>query len=453
MLKGQDFSSLSKIFFVGIGGISMSAIAKYCILSGKTVEGSDISFNSNTSELTKLGAKVYLGHDGERIKGFDAVIYTSAVSENNEEVISALKQGIPVYRRSRFLSFIMDGYSNGIAVSGSHGKTTTTAMIANVFIKAFKDPTVFLGGETEEFSNLKVGKSQYFIMEACEYKRNFLDFHPNAVVVLNIDDDHLDVYKNIENEIKAFKEFCAKTLTFYNRDDENSKDISGILGISFGIKNPATYSAKSIREKEDGVSFTAYRYGKKLGRIDLTVRGIHNVYNALATIAVADYFGISFCDIRLGLESFSGVKRRAELIGNFNGEKVYADYAHHPTEIASTLKSFNVEKEKTLVIFQPHTYSRTKILMEKFIKTLSLCNNLIIYKTYPAREEYDEDGSAFSLYTKLKTGFNGKIAYAEKKEELFGKIAEINGEYKDIIFLGAGDIYDIGKLLTTLSLK
>jgi UDP-N-acetylmuramate--alanine ligase len=331
-------------------------------------------------------------------------------------------------------------------VGGSHGKTTATAMIANVLIQAGKNPTVFLGGEDYAFGNFRLGQN-IAVAEACEYKKNITDLKSKIGVVLNVDCDHMDSYKDIGEIKSTFADFVDNSIAVVNADDENCKDIFNSTTVSFGVEKLATYQARRIKKEVNGYSFSLYVHGLARGRIKLLIDGKHNVYNALATIAVCDMLGVKFSDIKAGLEKFCGVKRRNELLGNYKGLNFFADYAHHPKEIKATLLSFKEKREEYIMVFQPHTYSRTKFLMEEFIEALKDEKLLIVYKTYPAREEYDMAGSAKTLYERIKRVSSGKVLYVEDEKELYDLIEKNRLGYDGVLFLGAGDIYYVAQYL------
>ena len=430
----------SKIHFIGIGGVSMSALAKYCLLNKVIVSGSDRSCSEEIELLRSLGAEVYVEHQKSLPNGVEAVVYTSAIGEDNLELLSAKEKGVDVYKRSEFLGEIVKEFKCSVAVCGCHGKTTTTAMLSEVFITAGYNPTVFLGGDYKGFGNFYNGYKDFVVLEACEYKKNFLDIKPNSVIVTNVDNDHLDSYKNLEEEKECFNQFIKNSVAFVNADDKNSKSLYCNCVVSYGIREPACYTANNIKEVNGKQAFTVYAYGRRLGRIKISLRGIHNVYNALSVVAYADENKVPFYKIKKGLENFEGVKRRDEFIGRYKNYLCFSDYAHHPSEIDALLSSRN-NIEKILVVFQPHTYSRTKFLMEDFVKVLSKVKNLIIYKTYPARESFDEEGDGKKLYKKIKN-INKKVRYLSSIEELKKEISAFN-DVEEIYFVGAGDLYDV----------
>lgn len=493
MIKCEFLDKYERIHFIGVGGISMSGLAKYCVAIGKKVSGSDVAENELTAELVKAGVRIYTGHRSENLTDAQLVVYTSAVKENNPELVEAVRLKLPLKKRSEILGEIMRSFGNSVAVSGCHGKTTTTAMITRILECAGKDPVAFLGGTDFETGNFRMGDGDFGICEACEYRRNFLDITPTVAVVLNIDDDHLDSYGDIDNVKKAFSDFSRGRLTVVNADDPGCADIPFKTAITFGIENEATYKAINLIKNENGYSFTAIGRGNILGRANLKVAGLHNVYNALAAISVGDSFFIDFKSIKSALDNFRGVARRMERIGKINGIESFADYAHHPREIAATMKDFGKNK-KFAVIFQPHTFSRTRTLMNEFVDCLKDFSTLVIFKTYSAREDYDMKGSAYALYCNLvNTGFEKSnlsekdsvyeqeksereqdknvgsktlqnncvkkikegeikdktIYYAQTTENLKNIILSFDKSVESLIFVGAGDIYETAKSFIT----
>ncbi len=441
MNKNFNIQNYKKIHFVGIGGISLSALAKYCLLRGVSVSGSDVKTSDVTDELKILGAKIYLGHHGLSVIGKDLVVYTSAVDLNSPELVMAKQRGISVMGRAEFLANILDGYKTRIAVAGSHGKTTTTAMLSEILITAKLNPTVFLGGEYEKFGNFRNGGKKYVVTEACEYKKNFLKIPHDSSIVLNVDDDHLDSYSNMDDMINCFNRFLGDGLALINADDPNASKLFNRAIATFGIKNTATFNAKNLRAGKSGYSFDFYAYQKKIGNIKLNVLGRHNVFNALASAGIAYLYGIKFSVIKKALFEFSGVKRRNEYLGKIGTAKIYADYAHHPTEIKATLE-MNKPNSETLVIFQPHTYSRTKILMQDFVEVLKISDSLAVYKTYSARENFDPNASAEKLNENLKQA-GANTFYIDDFNNLMDTILDCSSKkFEKIIVLGAGDIYD-----------
>ena len=444
MKKPQILRNKKRLVFLGVGGVGMSALAKFCVKAGYEVSGYDMANSSATCELKSQGMFVTADKDKINIGNDDAVIYTSALI-GDELLKTARLQNAAIIKRSELLGSVLKLFTKSVAVSGSHGKTTTTAMIAHILTCAKMQPTCFIGGEDRVFGNFLCGDDKIAVAEACEYKKNFLDLTPQIAVVTNIDNDHLDSFGNIENEIEAFCKFTHNSLCVFNADDKNSRVLSEETSVSFGIENLADISATDISRSKSKYSFTVKKGSFVLGRITLSVCGLHNIYNALAAIAVADILNVRFTVVKKALENFHGVKRREEYlgrVGDLGGAEVYADYAHHPSEIKAVADSLFVGNND-VVVFQPHTYSRTRLLLEDFLNALKDIPNLIIYKTYPAREAFDAEGSAHRLYMEL-TAKNKKVRYAESPEELFSFL-EGDKKRERFLFLGAGDIYDIAK--------
>ncbi len=420
----------------------MSALAKFLLANGKTVSGSDSVKSNMTFELEKLGAKIFYKHSANNLKKAQVVVYSSAIPEDNPELKKALKKHLTVIKRSEFLNLILSKYKFRIAICGSHGKTTTTAMISEVFILAGLNPTVFLGGESVRFSNLKLGTGEFVITEACEYKKNFLDLNITDAIVLNIDNDHLDSYGDMASMKNAFNEFISNTVAVINNDDSESSFLYTSCMITFAINSNATYTAKKIVKDRKGYSFTVYKNQKPIKRINLCVIGRHNVYNALACFAICDKYRINHNIIKRALENFSGVKRRNEFLGCISGIEVYADYAHHPKEITASLNAFGVNDGETLVVFQPHTYSRTQILLKDFRSAFINVENLIIYKTYSAREKFNLSGDATVLFEELINAGVKNCTYAHTDIQLKNQILAFKGQVKRVLILGAGDVYE-----------
>lgn len=440
-----NFSSYQKIYFSGICGISMSAIAKHLIAKGKTVGGSDVDKSSTWFELVSLGAKLYEGNLAKNVHDFapDLIVYSSAVEKENPELTFAKGKKIPTVKRSVMLGEILNEFKTSIGVSGCHGKTTATALISRVFIEGGFNPTVFVGGEDPLFGNYRLGGNQFVVVEACEYQKNFLNIKPTIGVVLNVDNDHMESYSGMEDMVNCFKDFVRGRISFINADDEYYNDLSYQTAISFGIDNNATYTAKNLTCQGNKYSFSFYRNTKKLGRIKLNVFGKHNVYNALVALSIGDLFNISFSRSKRAVENFYGVKRRLEWLGSLNGVEYISDYAHHPKEILSTLSALSIG-ENDMVVFQPHTYSRTLLLMEDFISALKGDFGLCIYKTYPAREKFMADGCAYNLYLKILKTNREKLCYSDSPEELKDIIKSQKNKLKRVVFIGAGDIISVG---------
>ncbi len=435
---------IKNLYFSGICGVSMSGIAKHLQHKGYKISGCDIALKTAIIEHDFKDMTLYDKHCPDNLGGSDAIVYTSALSEDNPEIVYAKQNQIALIKRSQILGEILSDYNNTITVSGSHGKTTATALLSNVFIEAGLDPTVFLGGFDKNFGNYRYGKSAFAIAEACEYKKNLLDLKSKISVILNIDNDHLDCYNDMQEMVNTFAEFSKDSIAILNVDDPNCKKIENITSVTFGIENLSNYTAKNVVCKENGYSFDVFAYGLKLGRVNLKISGYHNIYNVLSVIAVSQIYNIPFSVQKRAIESFSGVKRRNEYLGKFLGVDVIADYAHHPKEIMAMINTFNKTNKKFLIVFQPHTYSRTRLLMNDFINCFNNDIPLIIYKTYPARESYDVRGSAKTLHKNLLKINKKSVFYTQTKQGI-KDILRQEKSVEFVLFLGAGDIYDIAK--------
>jgi len=439
--------NITNIHFIGIGGISLSALAKLMQSVGKNVTGSDIKSNELISNLKKLDIKVFLSHKKKHIKNAELVVYTSAIKNNNPEYLEAKKRNILLLSRAEFLGLIAKDYQEVIAISGSHGKTTTCGMLASIFSKAGLKPTVHIGGESEVTNgNLLIGDKNFFITEACEYKDSFLQLFPNISVILNMEYDHSDYFKSVEVIFKSFSRFAnnAKNRVVIEEKYESFIDTNNEC-TTFGFCN-ANYTAKNITLNEEHyVKFDCYKDNEFFAKITLKSALKHNVYNALASICVADFYHIKKTDIIDGLYNFIGIKRRFEKTGVFLNSTVIHDYAHHPTEIASTIKNCKDSYNKNIIaIFQPHTYSRTKSLMKEFLQCFKECEKVIILKTYKARERKIKGGTAKDLYKNLK-----KIGTDVSYFNTFKKVKSylIKNTIKDsmILVLGAGSIEELAR--------
>ena len=457
-LELTDLKKYKHIHLIGIGGISMSAIAETLKNWNFTVTGSDLTQSKITDNLNKHGIKTTIGHDLENPKKADLIIYSAAISESDPEIIIAKENNIPLIGRGQFVGYLTKIYKEAICISGTHGKTTTTSMISICFINGQKDPSIEVGALLDNIGgNYRVGNSEYFILESCEYKGNFLKFYPNTEVILNIDNDHLDYYKTFDNIIKTFQDFALllpeEGLLVTNADDENCYALKNIVKskfISYGIENEdADFVAKNISFDENGFSqFDIYKNKEFYTTIKLSIAGKHNILNALACTAVCDYHGISSEVIVESLKSFKGAERRLEFKGNLPGNiSIFDDYAHHPTEIEATANAIkNKQYNQSWVIFQPHTYSRTKYLLNDFANAISNFDNIIILDIYAAREQNTFGISSKDLVDKLNE--NGKKAtYMPDFNDVVAYIK--NNTQKDdiVITLGAGTVTNIGPML------
>lgn len=445
------------IHFIGIGGINMSALAEICINKGYNVSGSDMQESYLVDNLRSLGAKITIGHKKENITDdINLVVYTAAISNENEEFLAAKEKNILMINRAAFLGQIMREYKNSIAVSGTHGKTTTTSMLSTIFNYAEKDPTILVGGNLSTIGgNVRIGSSENFITEACEYVDSFLNFNPFISIVLNIEEDHLDYFSGIE-EIKASFNKFGKLLPedgyfIVNGDNENTKDIMYDVGatiIKFGQKDDNDAIISEIRYDEDGFAMFNLNYkGVNLGTFDLSVYGLHNVYNATAAIIASIVSNIEVDVIKKAIKEYNGVGRRFEKKGYFKNTLVVDDYAHHPTEVKATLSAAKtLKKNKLWVVFQPHTYSRTKALLKEFAEAFYSADKVIITDIYAAREKNPGDISSKDLVEKLYHN-NVDVTYIPTFEEIENYLRENLEDDDLIITCGAGPIYKVGESL------
>lgn len=442
------------IHFIGIGGISMSGLAEILLNSGYKVSGSDRSQSNLTDHLKLKGAEIYIGHDENNIKDVDLVVYTAAIPEDNPELLKAKELNIPIMDRAEFLGHVMKGHKYNVAISGTHGKTTTTSMLSHITLNANLDPTILVGGNLDAINgNVRVGNSEYFITEACEYKASFLKFYPYIGVILNIEADHLDFYKDIEEIQNTFKKFAQLIpedgVLVVNADDEKALSISKEVNckvLSFGLSK-GDIRAKNIIFGENGCpKFDVYNGEDKLFNLKLNVPGEHNVLNALASIAVALSLNIDKESIVEGLFTFHGTHRRFEIKGSTNGITVIDDYAHHPTEIKATLNAAkNFPHKRIFCVFQPHTYSRTISLLNEFATSFSNADTLLLADIYAAREKDTGIVSSDILGSKIReNGVNCKNFHSFSDMNNFLKKELRSGDL--LITIGAGDVYKVGEM-------
>jgi len=450
-----DFNKPQAIHFIGIGGISMSGLAEILMDEGFQISGSDAHESELTDHLEARGAVLYYGQKAENIKdGIDAVVYTAAIHEDNPELQEVKRRGIPLLSRAELLGQMMRNYKEAIAIAGTHGKTTTTSMVTEIFLKADNDPTISVGGILNSIGgNIRVGGPEFFVTEACEYTNSFLSFYPTMAVVLNVEEDHLDFFKDIYDIRRSFRLFMERVpeqgAVVINGDIDNYRELTaGVKGkiITFGHDKSNDYSADGIVYDEYArPSFDLYIKGEKKERITLGVQGEHNVYNALAAVAVSLENGISMEDIRSGLKGFTGTNRRFEKKGEWNGVTVIDDYAHHPQEIRATLlAAANYPHKRIWCAFQPHTYSRTKAFLDEFADALSLADCVMLADIYPARETDTLGVSSADIVDRLKAK-GTKAWYLPTFEEVEKFILENCTQGDLLITMGAGDIVKVGE--------
>ncbi|KXZ40608.1 UDP-N-acetylmuramate--L-alanine ligase [Alkalithermobacter thermoalcaliphilus JW-YL-7 = DSM 7308] len=443
------------IHFIGIGGVSMSALAQICISKGYTVSGSDCQESFSTDKLKRLGATIYIGHKKENISSdIDLVVYTAAIKDDNEELLSCKEKNIKILDRASFLGELMKDYKNVIAIAGTHGKTSTTSMTSILFTLSGKDPTILVGGNLREIDgNVRIGKSENFITEACEYVDSFLKFYPNIGVVLNIEEDHLDYFSGIEDIKRSFNEF-GKLIPedgyfIVNGDDKNTKDIlKGVKAniIKYGTLNSNDVVIRDISFDSLGCGrFSLTFNGKDLGKFNLSVPGLHNIYNATSSIVCSLVSGIDIDIIRENISKYKGVERRFQKKGEVNSAIIIDDYAHHPTEVKATLAAAkNMCKGDLYCIFQPHTYTRTKALLNEFALSFNDATKVIITDIYAAREKDDKSIHSKDLVAKLKENDIDAL-YMSNFDDIKEYILENIKPYDLVLTVGAGNVYLIGE--------
>lgn len=452
-----NFNQPIHIHFIGIGGISMSGLAEILLKEGFVISGSDTKESALTEHLEKLGARIFYGQKASNIiEGIDLAVYTAAIHEDNEEFAEARRQGIPMLSRAELLGQLMKNYDVPVAISGTHGKTTTTSMLSHILLAAKKDPTISVGGILKAIGgNIRVGSSELFVTEACEYTNSFLHFFPKIAVILNIDADHLDFFKDLDDIRHSFRRFAqllpADGTLIINKESEHLEEITDGLScrvVTFGLDSSADYYADQISHDETGnAAFHVVSHGKDTGRVELSVKGDHNICNALSVIAVADLLDISRDDVCSGLQSFTGTDRRFEHKGDWNGVTVIDDYAHHPTEIKATLKAADVYPHREIwCVFQPHTYTRTKALFPEFVEALSHTDHVVLADIYAARETDTLGISSQMLAEELKK--KGCDAYYLPSFEAIEDFLKTHCQKGDVLItMGAGNVVNIGEAL------
>lgn len=450
-----DFQKPIHIHFIGIGGISMSGLAEILLEEGFTVSGSDARESALTRKLERLGATVFYGQKAENIiDGIDCVVYTAAISRENGELMEAVARKIPLLTRAELLGQLMKNYQTPIAVSGTHGKTTTTSMLSHILLAANLDPTISVGGILQAIGgNIRVGHSETFITEACEYTNSFLNFFPKIGIILNIEEDHLDFFKDLEDIRHSFHRFAsllpADGTLIINSDITDYEEICDGLAcrvVTCGSSPDSDYSFANVSFDEKGLaSFDLLKSGQNAGRITLSVPGDHNVCNALTSIAAAELLHIPAETIREGLLSFTGTDRRFEYKGTMNGVTIIDDYAHHPTEILATLKAAkNYPHRELWCVFQPHTYTRTKAFFHEFAEALSHTDHLVLADIYAARET-DTLGVSSEALAAESARLGTDAYYFGSFEEIEQFLTENCSPGDLLITMGAGDVVNIGE--------
>ncbi len=451
-----NFDKPIHVHFIGIGGISMSGLAQILIDAGFTVTGSDAKKSPLTQHLVSMGAKINYPQMASNITDdIDLIVYTAAIAKDNPEFVRAQEKNLAMMTRADLLGQIMKNYKTPIAISGTHGKTTTTSMISEVLLAADADPTLSIGGILKSIGgNIRVGKSEYFVTEACEYTNSFLSFFPRISIILNIEEDHMDFFKDIDDIRSSFRKFADilpdDGFLIINDNIDNREALTKGLGcniITFGTENADYGYTDASYDALGRASYTLLKKGKDCGRVALGVVGEHNILNSLSVIALMDLLGIESKVVLDALASFSGTDRRFELKGEVCGVTILDDYAHHPTEITATLKAAKNYPHKTLwCVFQPHTYTRTKAFLHDFAEALSLADKVVLTDIYAAREKNTIGISSKDLLAELeKLGVT--CYYFPSFDEIENFLLKncINGDL--LITMGAGDVVKIGESL------
>ena len=451
-----DFKKPIHVHFIGIGGISMSGLAEILLEEGFTISGSDMKASPITDKLISLGATVMIGQKASNISDdIDLVVYTAAIHPDNEEFKAVVTHNIPMLTRAELLGQMMDNYKNPIAVSGTHGKTTTTSMLTHILLAAKKDPTISVGGILDAINgNIRVGKSDILVTEACEYTNSYHSFNPVISIILNVEEDHLDFFSGIKEIEESFQTFARKLpahgLLVLNGDMDCADFIKdGVASdiVTFGLKKEGlNYTAANISFDEQGNGeYDLVEDGVLTDHIHLHVNGMHNIMNSLSAIAVSRRLGISTEDIQKGLLAFTGTKRRFEYKGQRNGFTVIDDYAHHPTEIKATLTAATkYPHNETWCVFQPHTYTRTIAFLNDFAKALSLSDHVILTDIYAAREK--DPGTVHSKdIVELMKPYDVDARYISSFEDIKEFLLEHVKENDLVITMGAGNVVEIGE--------
>lgn len=460
-----DFTNFKHIHCIGIGGIGLSAIAEIFLARGYQVSGSDMKQSETTDHLIRHGACISFTHDAKNISGADLVCYSAAISKENPELKAAIEQGVPTATRAEALGALMAEYETSIAISGTHGKTTTTSMISLILEHAKTDPTILVGGNLSEFDgNVKVGKSDYFVTEACEYMDSFLSLRPKIEIILNIDSDHLDYFKDIDHIANSFHRFAdlvpsSGTLIAYDANPFVQAVIESVdcNVITFGFGHNCTYYADNIKFNSMGMpSFDVYCPDGLFGSVQLSVPGEHNITNSLAAIACCHSLGVPAQSIIDTLVHYTGTQRRFDVIGSTkNNVRIVDDYAHHPTEIKATLAAANkMAHNKLWCLFQPHTYTRTMALFDEFAEAFHDADKLIFAEIYAAREKNIYKISSKSLVTEIKKRHPEKDVYFFDDFSDMASFVYNNADEGDLVLtMGAGDIYRVAELILELDQK
>lgn len=453
-----NLSDYKNIHCIGIGGVGVSAIAEILLARGYHVSGSDMKQSNLTDRLEEDGVKVYIGHHASNVEDADLIVYSAAIAEENPEVIRAREKNIPLASRAEILGVLMDDFKNSIAISGTHGKTTTTSMVSLILEHAKLEPTILVGGNLAEIGgNVKVGSGEYFVTEACEYRDSFLELRPRIEVILNIDSDHLDYFEDIHHIVRSFDRFAKNVpedgkVIAYDANPFVHQVIKDIPGaITYGYNENCTYHIADVVFDENGMpEFNVHYQGEDLGRVKLSMPGEHNILNAVGAFACCHQLGVAPQVIIETLDKFTGTQRRFDIQGTTkDGVKIVDDYAHHPTEIKATLSAAgNIPHNKLWCLFQPHTYTRTLALFNEFAESFEDADVLVLAKIYAAREKDIYKVSSQGLAEEIMKKYpDREVYYFDTLEEIAEYVKQHTVPNDLVITMGAGDIYKVGEMI------
>lgn len=453
-----DLTNRKKIHCIGIGGIGLSAIADILIAQGYKVSGSDMNESETTKRLINDGAEVFFGHKAENVEGADLIVYSAAIGNDNPELVRGRELGIEEVTRAEMLGVLMKQCENSIAVAGTHGKTTTTSMVSLMLKNADFNPTLLVGGNLAELNgNVRVGGKEYFVTEACEYMDSFLSLRPKIEIILNIDSDHLDYFRDIDHIVESFEKFTHLVpkdgmILAYSANPFVSRAVKDLENVvTFGLNEDCDYAAINVDFKNNGMPrYELYKNGEKLTDIELSIPGEYNILNSLAAVACAHMLGVNLDIAKKTLLEYTGTQRRFDIMGETStGIKIVDDYAHHPTEIKATLKAAkNLPHRNLWCLFQPHTYTRTIALFDEFAASFENADKIIMVEIYAAREKNIHKISSESLVSEIKKNFPDKdVLYFKTFEEIRDYVYENSQENDLVITMGAGDVFKIGEMI------
>ena len=451
MIIDEAIKSAKRIHFIGIGGSGMCPLAEILHSQGHYLTGSDNNESDTVKRIRNMGIPVVMGQKAENVDGADMVVYTAALLPDNPELVAAKEKGIPTFERSKLFGYFTRKYDNCVGVCGTHGKTTVTSMLTHILIENEFDPSAVIGGRLPlTGTNGRVGESDILVCEACEYKDTFLDLTPDISVILNVDRDHMEYFKTLENLEASFRRFAdmSTKCVIYNGDDQNTIDsVQGVCGktmITFGKNDSCDYIAKNVNWKDGAFPcYDVYHKGELLGRIELSVPGEHNVLNSLAAICTAMYLGATFEQCRISVATFKGAGRRFEYLGAYNGADIVDDYAHHPAEIEVTLNAAQkMSYKRVWAVFQPFTFSRTKMHLEAFAKALSIADKVVLTEIMGSREINTYGISTQDLADEIPDS-----VWFDTFPKVADYLKENICEGDLVLTLGCGDVYKIAKLV------